>query len=125
MIPLICSIADTAGEEQLVPVLPAALLDCNMEVCCSCALERLGVAGCSWVSIGEWVPGQRGRNLLELPPLPVPASSSAFPRVPVSPAPLVAALPVPPPPAGPPPGPGPGTAPPEEAAAAAAAAAAL
>lgn len=91
---------------------------------CSCAPGGWRAApGSAWLSTWERGPGQWGRNLLELPPLPVPASSSAFAPVAVWGAPL-GSLPSPPPlPGGlPPPGPGPGTAPPAEAAAAAAAA---
>lgn len=35
------SSADGADEEQAVPVLLPGVLGCNVEVCCSCALERL------------------------------------------------------------------------------------
>lgn len=85
---------------------------------CSCAPGGWRAAPASaCLSTWERGPAQRG-NLLELPPPPAPASSSAC-----APAVLWGALPGSPPGPGglPPPGPGPGTAPPAEAAAAAAA----
>lgn len=90
---------------------------------CSCAPGGWrGAPGSAWLSTWERGPGPWGRNLLEPPPLPVPASSSAFAPAAVCVAPP-GSLPSPPLPGGlPPPGPGPGTAPPAEAAAAAAAA---